>query len=128
MVLFLLLLPLWIMLGNRLDFNILHAEEYLKKMENQDQLNVERIGGFGGFGLPGSHLKSKGDIAISALPHDDIQAIDTLFKGDAHLGAAKTDGFIYRITRQIGKTLKTIEVPEEQVPISIRNCVKDTLE
>jgi hypothetical protein len=116
------------MLGNRLGFNILQAEEYNKKMENQDQLKVERVGGFGGFGLPGSHLKSKGEIPIATLPHDDLQAIDTLFKGDAHLGAAKTDGFIYRITRQTGETEKTIEVPEEQVPLSIRNCVKDTLE
>jgi len=97
-------------------------------MENQDQLKVERVGGFGGFGLPGSHLKSKGDVSISELPHDDLRVMDSLFQGGVHSGTPKTDGFIYRITRKIGDHLKTIEVPEEHVPMSIRNCVKDTLE
>jgi hypothetical protein len=128
MVLSLLLPPPWTLLGNRLDFNVLQAEENKKKMENPDQLKVERVGGFGGFGLPGSHLKSKGEIALSTLPHDDVLAIDALFQGGAHLGAAKTDGFIYRITRQTGTAATTIEVPEEQVPASIRSTVKDTLE
>jgi len=97
-------------------------------MENKDQLKVERIGGFGGFGLPGSHLKSMGNISIADLPPDDLHQINRLFQGNIHLNAPKTDGFRYRITMWIGDTLKTIEVPEENVPVSIRNSVKDTLE
>ncbi len=128
MVLFLLLLPPWTMHGNRLNFNLLRAEESTKKVEKQDQLKVERVGGFAGFGLPGSHLKSKGEVSISKLSAEDVRVIDALFRGDAHVGSKVPDGFRYRITRKIGNDLHTIEVPEENVPLSIRNCVKDTLE
>jgi len=97
-------------------------------MKEKDKLKVERIGGFGGFGLPGSHLKSKGEISISELSPDDLQTINGLFKGDVHPGTAMPDEFLYRIARKIGNDLKTIEVPEKNVPMAIRNCVKDTLE
>ena len=97
-------------------------------MEKTDQLKVERIGGFAGFGLPGSRLKSKGEVSISELSADDLKTINRLFKGDVHLGREMPDGFLYRITRKIGNDLQTIEVPEENVPMDIRNCVKDTIE
>lgn len=97
-------------------------------VEEQDQVKVERVGGFAGFGLPGSHLKSKGEVSISELSPDDLQTINGLFKGDVHLSTTMPDGFRYRITRKIRNHLQTIEVPEENVPMSIRNCVKDTLE
>jgi hypothetical protein len=128
MALILLLLLPWIKHGNRLNFNLLRAEELQEKVKEQDQLKVERLGGFGGFGLPGSHLKSKGEVSISKLSPDDLQKINGLFKGDVPLGTAMPDGFRYRITRKIGDDLQTIEVPEENVPMPIRNCVKDTLE
>jgi hypothetical protein len=111
-----------------LNFNLLRAEELQEKVEEKDQLKVERVGGFAGFGLPGSHLKSKGEVSISELSADDLQTINGLFKGDVHLGTAVPDGFLYRITRKIGDDFQTIEVPEENVPMAIRNCVKDTLE
>ena len=114
--------------GNRLDFNLLRAEESPKKMENQDQLKIERVGGFGGFGLPGSHLKSMGEISIAELSPEDLRTIDALFRGDARVGSDMPDAFRYRITRKIGNDLRTIEVPEGNVPLSIQNCVKDTLE
>jgi len=97
-------------------------------MEHQEYLEVERLGGFGGFGLPGSHLKSRGDVAISGLSAADLQVIDRLFQGTVSLVTPKTDGFRYRLKRITGYTVQTIEVPEENVPISIRNSVKDTLE
>lgn len=98
-------------------------------MTTAEILHIERIGGFGGFGLPGSHLKSKGDISTSALSTADRQALQLLFRdAGAHAGAAMPDEFIYRITRQVGTQQQTIEVPESKVPLPIRNCVKDTLE
>jgi len=97
-------------------------------MEERDSLKIERIGGFGGFGIPGSHLKSKGEVSISELSAGDIETIDLLFKGQARLARALPDAFRYRITRKTGKDMETIEVPEENVPDVIRNCVKDTLE
>jgi hypothetical protein len=111
-----------------LGFNSLRAEESREKVEKQDELKVERIGGFGGFGLPGSHLKSKGGVFMSDLSSNDVVIINSLFQGSVHLDKLKTDGFLYRITRKIGNNLKTIEIPEENIPMSIRKCVKDTLE
>ena len=93
-----------------------------------DQVKIERIGGFGGFGLPGSHLKSRGEVSMSELSPADKQSLDALFHEDAQPGESMPDGFRYRITRQVGGSEKTIEVPEHQVPDALKNSVQDTLE
>jgi len=91
-------------------------------MGDKDQLKVERIGGFAGFG--GSHLKSRGELSTSELSPADSAVLDALFHDDTHAGAANPDGFVYRITRNE----KTIEVPEHKVPEAVKNAVQDTLE
>ena len=91
-------------------------------MGDKDQLKVERLGGFAGFGGP--HLKSRGELSTSELSPADITALDALFKDDTHAGAANPDGFVYRITRND----QTIEVPEHKVPEAVKNAVQDTLE
>lgn len=96
--------------------------------QTQDSLKIERVGGLAGFSLPGSHIKSGGELALSKLSPADLKALDALFHGGTTTGAPKPDGFVYRITRTIGNMLKTIEVPEDRVPMVIRNAVKDTLE
>jgi len=93
-----------------------------------DRVKVERLGGLGGFSLPGSHIRSGGELALSKLSPADLRALDALFRGQARAVAPMPDAFTYRITRMIGDTPTTIEVAEEQVPPAIRNCVKDTLE
>ena len=95
-------------------------------MGDQDQLKVERLGGFAGFGGP--HLKSRGEFSTSELSPADLAAIDALFQEGEHAGAANPDGFVYRISRNAGGREQTIEVPEHKVPEAIRNSVKDTLE
>ncbi len=95
-------------------------------MQNHDQLTIERLGGFGGFGGP--HLKSKGELSLSGLSAEDLRAVDRLFPGDRQVSAPKTDGFRYRITRWSGSELQTIEVSEEEVPPFIQSAVKDSLE
>lgn len=99
-------------------------------MSNDVQLSVERIGGLGGFGLPGSHLKSKGEISTNALSQEELRKLDAYFEGTLSTkSSSKTaDGFKYRITKKVGADLKTIELSEELTPALIRNCVKDTLE
>lgn len=97
-------------------------------MEDLDLLKVERIGGFCGFGLPGSHLRSKGEISISELSPEDLGVIDKLFRGNLHFASSKADAFFYRITRKIGDSEQTIEAPEELIPLSVQCCVKDILE
>lgn len=95
--------------------------------DKQDRVKVERVGGFGGFGLPGSRIKSKGEMALSKMSAADQRALQALFDGKVRATAPKPDAFTYRLTRHVGKAPKTIEVTEDQVPEAIRRCVKDTL-
>jgi hypothetical protein len=99
-----------------------------KKVQSVDRLNIERVGGLAGFGLPGSRLKSKGDVAISELSPSDRRALDALFENKAKSFSPMPDSFRYRITRQTSQGPQTIEVPEDLVPLVLRNCVKDELE
>ena len=90
------------------------------------QLDIERRGGFAGFGLPGSRLRSRGIIEITGLTPVDQHALETLFNhppSEAHL----PDAFGYRLTRQTAHGPQTVEVPEQHVPMAIRAVVKDEL-
>jgi hypothetical protein len=98
------------------------------KVQSMDRLYIERVGGLAGFGLPGSHLKSKGDITKSELSPADRSALDALFDSKEKPAPPMPDGFRYRITRQSSKGPQTIEVPEDGVPMALKNCVKDELE
>ncbi len=97
-------------------------------MANQDRVKIERVGGFAGFGLPGSHLKSRGEVSESELSSADLQSLDELFQEDAHHGESMPDAFRYRITRNVGGSEKTVEVPEHRVPEALKNSVQDTLD
>ena len=97
-------------------------------MADQDLVKIERVGGFAGFGLPGSHLKSRGELSVSELSPTDLRALDALFQGNDQAGEPMPDGFRYRITRKIGSTEHTIEVPEHSVPPALKNSVQDTLD
>jgi hypothetical protein len=90
-------------------------------------LKVERFGGFAGYGH--GHLKSRGEIAQSALSPADQAAVDALFRAHGK-GPPSTvvDGFSYRIARKAAKGMEMIEVPEERVPAMVRDCVKDAIE
>jgi hypothetical protein len=92
-----------------------------------DQLHVERLGGFAGFGNPGSHIRSVGDLNRSKLSAADLTAIDALFDRVPSSKDAMPDGFRYKLTRQTPNGPQTVEVPEEHVPQSVRSAVKDQL-
>ena len=91
-------------------------------------LSVERIGGLAGFGGPGAHIRSRGQIGISSLSDEDQRTLEKLFKdrGGAKPSATR-DGFSYRISRSTASGTETIEVPEALVPAAIAACVKDEL-
>ena len=90
------------------------------------RLNVERLGGFAGFGSPGSHLRSRGQVEINDLAPADRHAVEALF--DNPPGPAQVpDAFRYRLTRQTAHGPQSIEVPEEHVPAAIQASVKDEL-
>ena len=128
MALLLLLLPS-IRDGNTWGFNPLQAQPLPRKAESMDRLQIERVGGFAGFGGP--HLKSRGELALSNLSPADRQAVENLFRDpqkarSAHRGEA--DMFSYRITRQTAEGAQTIEVPDNAVPAALRDSVRDVLE
>jgi hypothetical protein len=92
-------------------------------------LKIERIGGLGGFGLPGSRISSSGEQAISALSAADRALVEALFQNpERHQGSGQErDAFRYRITRIIDGKNQTVEVPESAVPPAVKACVSDKL-
>jgi len=93
-----------------------------------DRITIERLGGFAGLGLPGSRIRSRGDVALSELSPADRSAVTGLFESGDQSGPALPDAFRYRLTRQTTRGSETVEVPEHAVPEAIRNRVKDALE
>ncbi len=92
-----------------------------------DRLDIERLGGFAGFGGSGSHLRSRGQMDGASLSAADQQAVDALFAGPPKTAPKTADGFRYRITRHAPGGSKTVEVSEEHVPDAIKCSVKDEL-
>jgi len=93
-----------------------------------ERLKIERIGGFAGFGAPGSALKSQGQMDASDLSSAERSAVESLFAGQGDGDAPMPDGFRYRITRQTESGSRTIEVAESRVPVKLRNSVRDRLD
>jgi len=91
------------------------------------RVDVERIGGFAGFGGPGSRLQSSGTLDTSALADADRDSIERLFASPAPSSAPNPDGYVYRLTRQTLSGSQTVEVPEQRVPDAVRRVVKDRI-
>lgn len=88
-------------------------------------LNIERVGGYAGFGGP--HLKSAGSVDLASLPEHEQAAVDALFSQGWQAGPSSPDEFRYRLTRQTPTGEHTVEVPASAVPGSIESAVKDEL-
>jgi hypothetical protein len=115
--------------GQRWDYSSVLAQPLTGKVESLDRLQIERIGGLAGFGGP--HLKSRGELALSALSSADRQAVEDLFSHPEKavqppVGAAGF--FSYTITRQTPAGTQTITVPETAVPAALKNIVRDVIE
>ena len=90
-------------------------------------VDIERLGGFAGFGGPGSRLQSRGTVDTSALTEPDKQAIETLFAKPAPPLRVQPDGYLYRLTRHTDSGQQTIEVADQQVPDTLKAAVKDRI-
>jgi hypothetical protein len=90
-------------------------------------VEVERVGGFAGFGTPGSRLQSRGTADTSSLSDSDRDAVEKLFTRAVPVSAASPDGFIYRLTRQTPAGPQSVEVAEEHVPNALRAVVRDRI-
>ena len=89
-----------------------------------DRLDIERVGGLGGFGGP--NLKSTGQVSSSKLSAADRGVVEALFASPPS-EAPRPDEFSYRLTRQTSNGPQTIQVPERHVPMALRSSVKDEL-
>ena len=100
-------------------------------MQAEDRLDVERLGGLAGMGLPGSRIRSVGCVQGHELSAAERSRLGALFSGRKpaaeHPGAA--DGFRYRLTLHRAGAAKpeVVEVPEAAVPAKVRDCVSDEL-
>jgi hypothetical protein len=95
-------------------------------MKNEGTVEVERLGGFAGFGLPGAKLRSRGQLPLDQLLHVDSQALARLFAAPPR-DAPRPDGFTYRLTLHTPTGTKTVEVAEQAVPQVLQACVSDEL-
>jgi len=91
------------------------------------ELKIERVGGLGGFGLPGSRIRSQGMLESAELAPHVRAKVDKLFDQADPTEAPWADGFRYRITRMTPHGSQTIEVPESVVPDELQNSVVDEL-
>ena len=92
-----------------------------------DELKIERLGGLGGFGLPNSAIRSVGMTPLSALSQDDRNQVDTLFGRTSPADSTVADGFRYKLSRQTPTGTESVEVPEADVPETLKASVKDEL-
>jgi hypothetical protein len=90
-------------------------------------LKIERLGGIGGFGLPGSRVRSEGRVELADLDHDTRRVVDSLFAAPAAPPKGHADGFTYRITRGGEAGEEVVEVPEAAVPPALVQAVRDEL-
>jgi len=93
------------------------------------ELKIERIGGIAGFGLPRSHLRSRGALDYDLLSDADKKKVQKLFAaGGAKDSPTMRDGFVCRITWQSDDDNRTIEVPEALVPRALTATIRDEIE
>ncbi len=95
-------------------------------MATTGSVAVERLGGFAGFGLPGSRLRSRGHVDAAHLAAADRTALAALFE-KTPATPPMPDAFRYRLTRQTPAGPQTVEVAEQHVPESVKGCVSDEL-
>ncbi|MDC8784721.1 protealysin inhibitor emfourin [Roseateles koreensis] len=98
---------------------------------DSERLTLERLGGLAGFGLPGSRLRSRGELVVAELSAADKLQVAALFAAHQQTSVAcaiPPDAFRYRLTRH-GEPARavSIELQEAQVPSVLRDCVQDEL-
>ena len=91
------------------------------------RIDVERLGGLAGYGMPGSRLRSRGHIMADELNATDRTALSELFLRPIEAIAWVRDAFRYHLTRQSDCGPQTVIVAEASVPDVIRSCVQDEL-
>jgi hypothetical protein len=102
----------------------------MSELHPDDQLEIERLGGLAGMGLPGSHIRSRAVIEGRALSAEESQSVAALFASPSTTSptAAKgADGFRYKLTLHRQDESQTIEVSEAALLLSLQQRVQDEL-
>jgi hypothetical protein len=99
-------------------------------LKTEDHLEIERLGGFAGIGLPGSHIRSRALVRGSELSAEERDSIAALFKARTGVVAppqAGADPFRYRLTLHGGESHPEIVVGEAELLASLKERVHDEL-
>lgn len=91
------------------------------------RIEVERLGGFAGYGMPGARVRSRGQVTFEALDRTDQFKVYRLLMNPALASPRAGDAFRYRLTGRSSAGLHTVEVAEADAPDIIRDCVRDEL-
>lgn len=91
------------------------------------RIDVERLGGLAGYGMPGARLRSRGFIMAHGLNLADQARLQELFLHPIEALVQARDAFRYSLTRQRDNRRHTVVVAEEAVPDAILNCLRDEL-
>lgn len=89
------------------------------------RIDVERLGGLVGYGMPGARLRSRGHLMAHGLSLADQATLQDLFLRPVQVLAQTRDGFRYSLTRQRDNRPHTVVVAEAAIPESILNCLHD---
>lgn len=99
-------------------------------MEPNDRLEIERLGGLAGVGLPGSRIRSRATLLGKELSARERDSVDAIFKADASVTRPEqggADNFRYRLTLHNSRGSRAIEVGAGDLPESLEARVKDEL-
>ena len=96
-------------------------------MEAEDKLEIERLGGLAGMGLPGSRIRSRALVGAGEMNAAEKKSVAALFERGAGTPETKPDAFRYRLTLHGRHGARQVEVAENDVMPSLRDRVKDEL-
>jgi len=92
-----------------------------------EQLDIERLGGLAGMGLPGSRIRSLARFQHAELSAAEHAAVTQAFAGTPPENPQLRDGFRYRLTVSGPAGQRSVEVGEAHVPESLRDRISDEL-
>lgn len=96
-------------------------------MDPQDKLEIERLGGLAGMGLPGSRIRSRAMVHASEMSDAEKKSVSALFERKGGAPETQPDAFRYRLTLHSPRGNRQVEVGEGDVMASLRDRVQDEL-
>jgi hypothetical protein len=95
-----------------------------------DEIKVEQLGGFAGFGGP--HLESSGIVSLPNLSDADRKTVDELFRRGQHRespvsDSSQADQFRYRLTRRTENGTISVDALESEIPDALKASITTKL-